>query len=188
MTSIVGLGGGCHWCTEGIFQSLIGIQQVKQGWIAPKEDISVSYPNRNQNSSRDQKQNYSEAIEVYFDPNVISLATLIEIHLYTHASTSNHSMRDKYRSAVYTYSEDQRIQANQILDSLKDNFEKPLITKVYPFDSFKPNEEKYRDYFYQAPDKPFCQRYIHPKLKLLLARFKIHVDKNKLKGVTLESL
>ena len=84
--SKVGLGGGCHWCTEGIFESLIGIKAVKQGWIA----------------SIDNNAELSEAIEVSFDPSMISLQTLIEIHLHTHASTSNHTMRQKYRSAIYT--------------------------------------------------------------------------------------
>ncbi|WP_340676512.1 peptide-methionine (S)-S-oxide reductase [Paraglaciecola sp.] len=82
----IGLGGSCHWCTEGVFKSLIGITQVNQGWIA----------------SIDQNSAYSEAIEVYFDSAVISLADVIEIHIHTHASTKNHSMRQKYRSASYT--------------------------------------------------------------------------------------
>ena len=89
--SKVGLGGGCHWCTEGIFESLIGIKAVNQGWIA----------------SIGSDAEFSEAIEVYFDPSIISLRTLIEIHLHTHASTTNHSMRQKYRSAIYTYNESQ---------------------------------------------------------------------------------
>jgi peptide-methionine (S)-S-oxide reductase len=33
--SKIGLGGGCHWCTEGVFASLIGVTKVAQGWIAP---------------------------------------------------------------------------------------------------------------------------------------------------------
>ena len=29
----IGLGGGCHWCTEGVFQALRGVTQVDQGFI-----------------------------------------------------------------------------------------------------------------------------------------------------------
>tara|TARA_B100000809_G_scaffold9202_1_gene8754 strand:- start:4671 stop:4961 length:291 start_codon:yes stop_codon:yes gene_type:complete len=89
--SKISLDGGCHWCTEGVFESLIGIILVNQGWIA----------------SIDNNAELSEAIEVYFDQSKVSLQTLIEIHLYTHASTANHSMRKKYRSAIYTYDDDQ---------------------------------------------------------------------------------
>jgi peptide-methionine (S)-S-oxide reductase len=28
VTNKIDLGGGCHWCTEGVFESLIGINKV----------------------------------------------------------------------------------------------------------------------------------------------------------------
>jgi peptide-methionine (S)-S-oxide reductase len=167
----IGLGGGCHWCTEGVFASLIGITTINQGWIASRGDDA----------------GLSEAIEVVFDTAIISLSTLIEIHLHTHASTANHSMRGKYRSAIYVYNEDQYNQAVKILTALRADFDQPIITQVYRFEGFKANKAELIDYFYTAPDRPFCQRYIHPKLTLLLARFSHHVDKDKLAdcGVTL---
>jgi peptide-methionine (S)-S-oxide reductase len=170
VTNKIGLGGGCHWCTEGVFESLIGITQVKQGWIA----------------SDGKHSDLSEAIEVYFDPTVISLSDLIEIHLYTHASTSNHSMRGKYRSAIYVYDDNQFKQSLNILNRLRADFDKALITQVYPFERFKPNKRELTDYFYTAPDRPFCQTYIQPKLKLLLARFNRYVDHNKMAAIGLE--
>ncbi|SDX82583.1 peptide-methionine (S)-S-oxide reductase [Flavobacterium degerlachei] len=78
--SKIALGGGCHWCTEAVFQSLLGVVKVEQGYVASIGD----------NSS------FSEGVIVYFNSEEISLKTLIEIHLHTHKSTSNHSMRSKY--------------------------------------------------------------------------------------------
>jgi peptide-methionine (S)-S-oxide reductase len=168
--SKIGLGGGCHWCTEGVFASLIGITKVNQGWIASNGDNS----------------DFSEAIEVYFDPTVISLSNLIEIHLYTHASSSNHSMRGKYRSAIYVYDDIQFKQASGILSLLSADFDEAIITQVYVFKDFKQNKTELTDYFYSAPDRPFCQTYIQPKLKLLLARFKRHVDQHKMAEIGLK--
>jgi peptide-methionine (S)-S-oxide reductase len=166
----IGLGGGCHWCTEGVFESLLGIAKVNQGWIA----------------SSGENSDFSEAVEVYFDPAVISLSDLIEIHLYTHASRSNHSMRGKYRSAIYTYDDSQFKQALDIVNVLRADFDEALITQVYPFKSFKQNKIELTDYFYSAPDRPFCQSYIQPKLNLLIARFNRHVDQDKMAEVGLE--
>jgi peptide-methionine (S)-S-oxide reductase len=163
-SSKIGLGGGCHWCTEGVFESLLGVSKVNQGWIA--------------SSGKD--SDFSEAVEVYFDPAVISLSDLIEIHLYTHASRSNHSMRSKYRSAIYAYDDEQYTQAADIVDALRADFDEAVITQVYPFRSFRRNKIELTDYFYSAPDRPFCQSYIQPKLNLLLARFNSHVDQEKL--------
>jgi peptide-methionine (S)-S-oxide reductase len=162
--SKIGLGGGCHWCTEGVFESLLGVTCVNQGWIA----------------SNGENSDYSEAVEVYFDPAVISLADLIEIHLHTHASRSNHSMRGKYRSAIYTYDNSQFEQAADILNGLSADFDEAVITQVFPFISFRQNKIELTDYFYSAPDRPFCQTYIQPKLKLLLECFNRHVDQGKL--------
>ncbi|MBA6302807.1 peptide-methionine (S)-S-oxide reductase [Colwellia sp. MB02u-14] len=162
--SKIGLGGGCHWCTEGVFESLIGIISVNQGWIA----------------SIDNHAELSEAIEVCFDQSMISLQTLIEIHAHTHASTANHSMRKKYRSAIYTYNDAQNQEANSVLDALQSDFDKPIITQVLPFDSFKANKDELQNYLYNSPNKPFCKTYIHPKLRLLLTHFKHQVNDEKI--------
>ncbi|MCG8307665.1 MAG: peptide-methionine (S)-S-oxide reductase [Cytophagales bacterium] len=33
MEHLISFGGGCHWCTEGIFQSLKGVRHADQEWI-----------------------------------------------------------------------------------------------------------------------------------------------------------
>jgi peptide-methionine (S)-S-oxide reductase len=167
----IGLGGGCHWCTEGVFSSLIGVLQVDQGWMA----------------STLEHASLSEAIQVFFDPSVISLSVLIEIHLLTHSSGSNHSMRSKYRSAIYVYSDEQGRVAQTILDELKAVSDLPIVTEIYDFSEFKLNKAPLQDYFYTGPNRPFCQTYIHPKLRLLLTRFSQQVDHKKLQdtGLTL---
>lgn len=89
-------------------------------------------------------------------------------------------MRSKYRSAIYVYDDNQYDQAADILNELRADFDEALITQIYPLKSFRLNKEKFKNYYYSAPDRPFCQTYIQPKLKLLLARFNRHVDQNKL--------
>jgi peptide-methionine (S)-S-oxide reductase len=149
-------GGGCHWCTEAIFQSLIGVEKVEQGWV------SSIHPDANTSS---------EAVIVHFDTSLISLETLSEIHLFTHNATSNHKFRKKYRSAIYTFSNPQELEAQTILNEKQKLFDKPLVTKVYPFGAFKLNEEQYLNYYKRNPKKPFCQVRIEPKLQILLEKY-----------------
>jgi peptide-methionine (S)-S-oxide reductase len=151
----IGFGGSCHWCTEAIFRSLKGVTTVEQGWIASNGDNNTP----------------SEAVVVTFGETT-SLETLIAIHLHTHSCTANHDIRSKYRSAVYTFIDDQAIEANKALKDLQVDFAQPIITQVLPFQSFRLNEENYLDYYYKDPSKPFCQNIVNPKLKELLARFK----------------
>jgi len=159
----IGLGGSCHWCTEAIFQSLKGVIQVSQGWIEPTDDSA----------------GFSEAVIVEFDPEMISLENLIEIHLHTHSCTADHSMRSKYRSAVYTFNQDQVIPAKEAIRILQKQFKHTIITKVIPFKSFKINNEQYLNYYYKNPEKPFCRTFIDPKLRILLKQFSSHVNQEK---------
>ncbi|HDZ15258.1 hypothetical protein LCGC14_0628540 [marine sediment metagenome] len=151
----IGMGGSCHWCTEAIFQSLKGVDKVEQGFVASEAKNGI----------------FSEAVLVHYNKAIIPLKDLIEIHLHTHESTSNHSMRQKYRSAVYSFSEAQRMEAKIILIGLQPDFERTLITEVLPFMAFKPSDTQFFNYYYSDPKKPFCRNYIQPKLKLLLEKF-----------------
>ena len=165
----IALGGGCHWCTEAVFQSLVGVSKVEQGFVSSTGDNTT----------------FSEAVIVHFNSEDMSLGRLIEIHSHTHKSTSNHSMRTKYRSAVYVFSKEQKQEAKQILESLQNQFENKLITEVLPFESFKASREQIHNYYYNNPEKPFCERFINPKLEVLLKRFSNYTNKNKLKHLTL---
>jgi len=67
----IGLGGGCHWCTEAVFLSLRGVTSVKQGFIR----------------STSPNCSFSEAVIVQFDNAEISQEVLIEVHLRKHSAT-----------------------------------------------------------------------------------------------------
>jgi peptide-methionine (S)-S-oxide reductase len=156
----IALGGGCHWCTEAVFQSLIGVRNVEQGFVASTEE----------NSS------FSEAVIVHFNPEDISLQTLIEVHLHTHKSTSVHSMRQKYRSAIYYFSDEQKTESQAILNTFQIEFNNKLITKTFPFSEFKASREAIQNYYQKNPEKPFCERFINPKLKLIMDKFSQQVN------------
>ena len=151
MTNKIGLGGGCHWCTEGVFQSLKGVLQVDQGWIKSNGSNSTA----------------SEGVIVHFDPEVIALEVLVEIHLLTHSSQSEHSMRNKYRSAVYTFDEIQRKLVTKSIDT-ENETNQATITQVLPFVSFELNSEEFLNYYQTRKEAPFCQKFITPKLEKLL--------------------
>jgi peptide-methionine (S)-S-oxide reductase len=158
----IGFGGGCHWCTEAVFSALRGVSEISQGYIRsePPDD------------------SYSEAVIVTFNPCEIDLATLIEVHLRTHASTSDHKMRGKYRSAVYAFNKAQSANAKGEIARLQPVFDAPIVTKVLPFSSFKLSDERFQNYYRNDPSRPFCTTYIDPKLKLIRQRFahKVRTD------------
>lgn len=147
----IGFGGGCHWCTEAVFAALRGVSDLEQGFI--KSDP----PNNS----------WSEAVQLSFSSSIIPLTALIEIHLRTHASTSNHKMRGKYRSAIYVMDQETETAARQALKSLAPGFDAALVTQVLPLREFKLSPEQFRNYAEKNANGPFCAAYIDPKLALL---------------------
>ena len=147
----IGLGGGCHWCTEAVFQALAGVRSVEQGFM----------------KSAAPHDSWSEAVMVEFDPEMIPLEAMIEVHLRTHASTSNHKMRGKYRSAVYVLSDGQGEQVRMHLVQLQAGFDEKLVTQILNFEGFKASDERFQNYYARNAGGPFCQAYIDPKLALL---------------------
>jgi peptide-methionine (S)-S-oxide reductase len=156
----IGLGGGCHWCTEAVFQSLRGVSNVQQGFI----------------KSLDPHDTFSEAVIVAFDPQTIPLDVLVDVHLRTHASTSQHKMRGKYRSAVYVFSDAQADTVRRQIKALQSDLEEPIVTMTLPYDDFKPSLERFQNYYRTNTEKPFCTAYIDPKLSKIRQKFSRYYD------------
>jgi peptide-methionine (S)-S-oxide reductase len=160
----IGFGGSCHWCTEAIFLSIKGVTKVDQGWIASEGDAS----------------DFSEAIVVSYDRKSIGLKDLIAIHLATHSCTSAHSLRHKYRSAIYTFDNQQEVISKAAIEEIQPEYKEKIITTVISFKEFKLNTDEYLNYYYADPEKPFCQNIVNPKLRLLMNRFPNLVESDKI--------
>ena len=151
----VGFGGGCHSGTEGVFQALRGVSQVDQGFLQSETPADT----------------WAEGVVVSFDPAAIGLATLAEVHLRTHSATRARSPRGKYRSAIYVFEVGQRIEAEKAIAQFAAETDKAVHTLVLPFKGFKASDERYQNYYRTDPSRPFCQRYIDPKLDFIRKHF-----------------
>ena len=160
----IGFGGGCHWCTEAVFQSVNGVSSVEQGYIASKGAY----------------QQLSEGVIVNYCSESVNLKTLIEIHLITHSSLQNHSMRDKYRSAIYTFSNLQKSKALDFLSGISEETGTQFITKVLDFDHFLSSRDEIKNYYFNDPSRPFCHKFINPKLTQLMRSHKNSLKMNQL--------
>lgn len=153
----LGLGGGCHWCTEAVFQAVPAVDRVEQGYI----------------SSVAPYDHKSEGVLIHFT-DINSLEKIIDIHLQTHASTKQHSRREEYRSAIYYFDPEMKSRVETVLNSLsrkRNNKNRKqnenYITQTLPFVSFEASWDDIQNYYKTRPDAPFCKRYIEPKLKVV---------------------
>ncbi|MBP7525262.1 MAG: peptide-methionine (S)-S-oxide reductase [Propionivibrio sp.] len=151
----LGFGGGCHWCTEGVFQALRGVTQVDQGFVQADAPADT----------------WAEGVIVTFDPSVIDLATLSEVHLRTHSASRARSPRGRYRSAIYTFEDSQLREAELAIARFAEESGKKVHTLVLPLRGFRESDERYQNYYRTDPSRPFCRRYIDPKLDFIRRHF-----------------
>lgn len=134
---------------------LRGVVRVDQGFIC----------------SDPPSDNWAEGIIVHFDPSVIDLTSLVDVHLRTHDATRPHVAKSKYRSAIYVRDPMQRHEAINSIAAIQKNFSDLIETRVLIIRQFKASDDRFKNYYAANPERPFCRRYINPKLDYVRQNF-----------------
>lgn len=159
------LAGGCFWGMEDLFAKLDGVVDVVNGYSGG--DI----PNPNYNLVSSGFTNYAEAIEVSFDPDIISYETIVKFFFKIHDPTTlnrqGNDVGTQYRSAIFYIDDEQkRISENIIEGATKNNiFKKEIVTKLEKYKNFYKAEDYHQDYLERNPDGYTCH-YIRNDLEL----------------------
>lgn len=165
------LAGGCFWCTEAVFNSLKGVNSVVPGYSGG------SVPNPTYTEVCAGSTGHAEAIQITFDPNVITYRTILEVFFATHNPTTlNRQGADtgtQYRSIIFTHSPEQSLETREIIQKLTAQhvFDSPIVTEVVQFKNFYPAEDYHQNYYTNNPNQPYCQVVINPKVAKLRAKF-----------------
>lgn len=172
------LAGGCFWCTEAVFQRLKGVERVTSGYA----NSDIENPTYEQVSYGE--TNSAEAIQVEFDPDVISYRDLLDVFWRTHNPTTlnqqGNDIGTQYRSGIF-YSDDTQ---KQIAEQSKHDAEAekiwpdPIVTEIVPLRTFYKAEGYHQNYYNNTRSKnPYCTIVIDPKIQKLKKDFS-----EKLKG------
>ncbi len=165
-------GGGCFWCTEAVFKELKGVESVTSGYSGGHV-INPAY--REVTSGR---TGHAEAIEIEFDPTIVSFQELLEVFWATHDPTTlNRQGADvgpQYRSVIFYHNEKQKEIAEEIKQKLNDEkvFDKPVVTEISPWENFYRAENYHQDYYENNAEQGYCQFVIVPKLDKFRKIFK----------------
>jgi peptide-methionine (S)-S-oxide reductase len=158
------IAGGCFWCTEAVFKELQGVEKVESGYAGG----SVDNPTYEQVSTG--QTGHAEAIEITYDPKVISYKELLEVFFVVHDPTTlNRQGADvgtQYRSAIFYHSPQEKKIAEEVIKDFtaKKIYKAPIVTKLEPFTKFFVAEEYHQNYFERNPDKAYCRIVIEPKV------------------------
>ncbi|ADH84831.1 peptide-methionine (R)-S-oxide reductase MsrB [Desulfurivibrio alkaliphilus] len=143
------LAGGCFWCLEKPFAQQAGVLAVTAGYTGGQspdptyEDYAAG--------------GHLEAVEIIFDPQVISYRQLLDIFWRQIDPTDpDGQFADRgrgYSTAIFYHDEEQRRQAEESKRELARQgiFSRPLVTAILPAGPFYPAEEYHQAYYRKNP-------------------------------------
>ncbi len=166
------LASGCFWCAEAVFQEIKGVVKVEPGYTGGLR----------QNPTYEQVSTgttgHAEAVQIQFNPSIITFKEILEIFFATHDPTTvNRQGADvghQYRSAIFYQDDRQKATAEGVIEELTKEkvFDSPIITEIKPFTEFYRAEDYHKDYFKKHPNQPYCRVVISPKIAKLRRQFK----------------
>ena len=165
------LASGCFWCSEAVFKIVKGVEKVDPGYSGGSKE-NPSYEEVSAG-----KTGHAEAVQLTFDPSVISFREILEIFFGTHdPTTMNRQGPDvgtQYRSVIFYHDEAQKVTAESVIDELNKEgiWDKPIVTQVVPFTAFNKAEDYHKDYYAKHPESAYCQQVITPKIVKLQQRY-----------------
>ena len=171
------LGGGCFWCTEAIYKQLDGVKSVMPGYSGGH----IKNPSYKEVCTG--RTGHAEAVQITFDPKVVSFAEILEVFFKTHDPTTlNRQGADvgtQYRSAIFYHSEEQKGIAEKVIKLFEEEhvYRDPIVTEVTKFDAFYPAEDYHKNYFARNGNQPYCQMVIAPKVEKFEKIFKDKLKK-----------
>ena len=162
---------GCFWCVEAVFESVKGVQEVISGYAGGTE-LNPTYEQVAMG-----KTSHAEAVEVYYDPKVVSYETLVKVFFGSQDPTTlNRQGPDRgaqYRSVAFYKNEgEKKIIVDYIAKLTKDKvYNNPIVTEVTPFTKFYDAEDYHQDYERKHPNNPYIQGVSIPRLKRFQKKF-----------------
>ncbi len=169
---IATLAGGCFWCTEAIFKRLKGVESVVPGYSGGH----IENPSYDEVCT--ETTGHAEAIQITFDPKIISFEKLLDVFFHLHdPTTPNQQGADigsQYRSEIFYHSEKQKQIAEKLKEKLDKSrmFAKPIVTIITPFTNFYKAENYHKNYYDRNKSMPYCQIVIDPKIRKLMTNYK----------------
>ena len=164
------IAGGCFWCTEAVFNDVIGVSRVESGYIGGH------VPDPNYRDVCSGLTGHAEAIKVEYDPEVISYAEILDVFMGTHDPTQlnrqGNDIGTQYRSAIFPLDDAQHAEAEAAIARANEEHGGRVVTTIEGPAPWYPAEGYHQLYWEgEGQRNPYCLAVIPPKLMKLRKSF-----------------
>ena len=149
---IATFAGGCFWCMQPPFDHIPGIVKTTVGYMGGY----IANPTYEQVSEGN--TGHAEAMQVEYDPSLVSYETLLEAYWKNIDPTvRNRQFADigpQYRTVIFYHNETQHkaaIASKKQLEASK-KFKAPVVTEIVPATTFYPAEGYHQCYYKKNPE------------------------------------
>ncbi|GBM97025.1 Peptide methionine sulfoxide reductase [Araneus ventricosus] len=129
---------GCFWHPDALFGCQKGVQRTRVGYTGGTLH-NPTYRNLG---------DHTEAIDIDFDPEVISYEDLLELFWKNHDPTVPH--KRQYRTAIFYRDEEQKALASESKKKKEKVFKNQILTAIEPFNKFYNAEDYHQKYYLQT--------------------------------------
>ena len=149
--SIATFAGGCFWCVEEAFEKLPGVVEAVSGYSGGELE-NPTYAQVSSGSTR-----HTEAVQVHYDPAVISYEGLLQgLWRMMDPTDADGQFVDRgrqYRPAIFYHDDEQRRLAEASRQALADSgrYADPVVIEIVPFKAFYEAEDYHQDYYRKNP-------------------------------------
>jgi peptide-methionine (S)-S-oxide reductase len=169
---------GCFWCTEHVFEAIIGVDEAVSGYSGG----TIKNPSYEQVGSN--KTGHAESVAVFYDPKIISYKELVTVFFASQdPTTPNQQGPDKgssYRSIAFYKNDVEKKIIQDKINELTTNkvFSNPIVTEVKPVMDFYEAEDYHQDYVKNNPNQLYVKRVSVPRYAKFIETYKGKLKSN----------
>ena len=160
---------GCFWCVEAIYESVKGVDEVISGYAGGHTK------NPTYEASNTGKTGHAEAVEVIYDPKIVSFETLVDVYFGsqnpTQVNGQGNDRGSQYRSIIFYQNENEKQIILKKKDALSKTLSATIAAEVYPFQKFWKAEAYHQNYERLHPENSYIQNVSIPRLNKFKAKF-----------------
>ncbi|MDY8134380.1 peptide-methionine (S)-S-oxide reductase MsrA [Aquimarina sp. 2201CG5-10] len=160
---------GCFWCVEAIYESVIGVKESISGYSGGHTE------NPTYQSSNTGRTGHAEAVEIIYDPKVVSFSTLVNVYFGSQNPTQINGQGpdrgSQYRSIIFYQNDEQKKIIEEKKEALKKKLNRRIAAEILPFQKFWEGEGYHQDYEKRNPYNRYIQNVSIPRLKRFQAKF-----------------
>ncbi|NQY29864.1 MAG: peptide-methionine (S)-S-oxide reductase MsrA [Flavobacteriaceae bacterium] len=167
---------GCFWCVEAIYESVTGVKEVINGYSGG-HTLKPTYE-----SSNTGRTGHAEAVEVIYNPEKVSFATLVDVYFGSQNPTQLNGQGpdrgSQYRSIIFHQNEAQKNIIKSKKEALATQLNSKVAAEVIPFEQFWVAENYHQNYERLHPKNRYIQGVSIPRLNRFKRKFS-HLLKDK---------